>query len=64
LKRSNRRLKRADASDKRWLSVRSARGCQAAWNEEIVRRLRQIDAGEVDCISWDAAMAELRAKFG
>lgn len=55
---------RADLADMLWLSVHSAEEVEAAWDEEIARRIRQIDAGEVECIPWDTAMAELRAKYG
>jgi len=55
---------RADLADMLWLSVDSAEEVEAAWDEEIARRIRQIDAGEVECVPWDTVMAELRAKYG
>ena len=55
---------RADLADKLWLSVHSRDEVDAAWEEEIVRRIRQIDAGEVECVPWATVMAELRAKVG
>ena len=55
---------RADLADKLWLSVHSRDEVDAAWEEEIVRRIRQIDAGEVECVPWATVMAELRAKLG
>ena len=32
---------------------------EAAWAEEIERRVRQIDTGEVKLISWEEVRAEL-----
>jgi hypothetical protein len=32
---------------------------EAAWSEEIKRRLVEIDAGTVELILWDEARAEL-----
>lgn len=55
---------RADLADKLWLSVHSRDEVDAAWEEEIVRRIRQVDAGEVECVPWATVMAELRAKLG
>jgi putative addiction module component (TIGR02574 family) len=36
---------------------------QPAWEAEIARRIRQIDAGEVECLPWGTVMADLRAKL-
>ena len=55
---------RADLADKLWLSVHSRDEVDAAWEEEIVRRIQQVDAGEVECVPWATVMAELRAKLG
>ncbi len=55
---------RADLAEWLWSSVHSAEEVEAAWDAEIARRIRQIDAGEVECLPWDAVMAGLRAKFG
>ncbi len=55
---------RAELAEMLWLSVDSAEEVEAAWDEEIARRIRQIDAGEVECVPWDTVMAELRAKYG
>ena len=54
---------RADLADKLWLSVHSKEEVDAAWDAEIARRIRQVDSGEVECIPWEEAMAELAAKF-
>jgi putative addiction module component (TIGR02574 family) len=32
---------------------------EAAWAEEVERRIRQVDAGEVTMIPWEAVRAEL-----
>jgi putative addiction module component (TIGR02574 family) len=37
---------------------------ERAWAEEIARRVREIDAGEVELIPGEQAMAELRARRG
>ena len=55
---------RADLADKLWLSVHSRDEVDAAWDAEIALRIRQIDAGEVECVPWATVMAELRAKLG
>lgn len=55
---------RADLADKLWLSVHSRDEVDAAWDAEIARRIRQIDAGEVECVPWATVMAELRVKLG
>ncbi len=34
------------------------------WMDEIEKRCREIDAGEVDLIDGNTALAELRAKYG
>ncbi len=54
---------RADLADMLWLSVNSQDEVDAAWDAEIARRIRQIDAGEVETVPWDAVMTELRAKL-
>jgi putative addiction module component (TIGR02574 family) len=32
---------------------------EAAWAEEVERRIRQVDAGEVEMIPWEQVRAEL-----
>ena len=32
---------------------------EAAWAEEVERRVRQVDAGEVEMIPWEQVRAEL-----
>jgi len=34
-------------------------GVEDAWNREIARRLAQIDAGEVELVSWDLATGKI-----
>lgn len=55
---------RADLAERLWHSVHSAEEVEAAWDEEIARRVQQIDAGEVECIPWDTVIARLRTKHG
>jgi putative addiction module component (TIGR02574 family) len=37
-------------------------GVEAAWAEEVERRVRQVDAGEVELIPWEQVRAELFAR--
>ncbi len=55
---------RAEVADAHWLSADSKEEVDAAWDAEIARRIRQVDSGEVECIPWEAVMAEVHAKFG
>lgn len=38
-------------------------GVEAAWAEEVERRVRQIDAGEVETIPWEEVRAKLYARL-
>ena len=38
-------------------------GVEAAWAEEIERRVRQLDAGEVRTIPWEQVRSELYARL-
>ncbi|HEX7831038.1 MAG TPA: addiction module protein [Thermoanaerobaculia bacterium] len=38
-------------------------GVEAAWAEEIERRVRQLDAGEVKTIPWEEVRAKLYARL-
>ncbi len=38
-------------------------GVEAAWAEEIERRIRQLDSGEVKTISWEEVRAKLYARL-
>jgi putative addiction module component (TIGR02574 family) len=55
---------RAELADRLWASVYAQEEVDAAWETEIARRIRQIDAGEVACVPWEDAVAQLRAKYG
>jgi putative addiction module component (TIGR02574 family) len=35
---------------------------QAAWDEEIARRIQELDSGQVKCIPCDDLMARIRTK--
>ncbi|MEY4750422.1 MAG: hypothetical protein RIQ60_2636 [Pseudomonadota bacterium] len=45
-------------------STETAAPLDPAWEEEIRRRIKQVDTGEVSSRPWDEAMAELRTRFG
>jgi len=36
---------------------------EAAWSEEIERRIREIDSGEVKTISWEEVRVKLFARL-
>ena len=55
---------RADLADKLWMSAEPSAEVEAAWDAEIDRRIREIDAGEVECVPWEQVMADLRSKYG
>ncbi|MDP9194506.1 MAG: addiction module protein [Acidobacteriota bacterium] len=38
-------------------------GVEAAWAEEIERRIRRIDSGEVQTIPWEEVRAKLYARL-
>lgn len=38
-------------------------GVEAAWAEEVERRVRQIEAGEVKTIPWEEVRAKLHARL-
>ena len=38
-------------------------GVEAAWAEEVERRVRQIDSGEVKTIPWEQVRANLYARL-
>ena len=55
---------RADLADRLWASIEPQADIDAAWNEEIARRVAQLEAGEVETIPHEEVIARLRAKFG
>jgi len=55
---------RAELADRLWTSLARQDEIDRAWAEEIERRVRQLDAGEVEAIPEETVIAELRAKYG
>jgi putative addiction module component (TIGR02574 family) len=55
---------RAELADRLWASLEPQADIDAAWDAEIERRLRQLEAGEVETIPHETVIAELRAKYG
>ena len=55
---------RAELADRLWVSLARQDEIDQAWAEEIERRVRQLDSGEVETIPAEAVIAELRAKYG
>ena len=53
---------RVDLAEKRWVSVDTPEAI-AAWDEEIARRVAQLEAGEVEIVSAEQVIAELRARL-
>ncbi len=37
---------------------------EAAWDDEIARRLEEVRSGKVQCIPYEEVMAEMQARFG
>lgn len=54
---------RVDLAEKLWVSVDSPETIAAAWDEEIARRIAQLDAGEAETLPADQVIAELRARL-
>ncbi|HEU0014399.1 MAG TPA: addiction module protein [Longimicrobium sp.] len=57
------RSSRARLAEKLLGSLDEEDEIEAAWNEEIERRVREIDSGQVKLIPGRQAMAELRARI-
>ena len=55
---------RADLADRLLASIEPQADIDAAWDEEIAHRVAQLEAGEVETIPHEEAIAKLRAKFG
>lgn len=55
---------RAELADRLWASLEPQEDIDAAWEAEIERRLRQLEAGEVETIPHETVIADLRAKYG
>jgi putative addiction module component (TIGR02574 family) len=54
---------RVDLAEKLWVSVDTPEAIAAAWDEEIARRVAQLDAGEVETVPAEQVLAELRARL-
>lgn len=54
---------RAELAERLWLSVHSKEEVDDAWDAEVARRIREIDAGEAQTVAWSTVMTELRAKL-
>lgn len=54
---------RAELAERLWLSVHSKEEVDDAWDAEVARRIREIDAGEAQTVPWATVMTELRAKL-
>jgi putative addiction module component (TIGR02574 family) len=46
------------------LRLGSAGEVEAAWSEEVVRRLERLQKGETVPVDWDEAKRRIRAKYG
>ncbi len=55
---------RAELADRLWASLEPRGEIDAAWDAEIERRVRQLEAGEVETLLHETVIAELRAKYG
>lgn len=54
---------RVDLAEKLWVSVDTLVEIAAAWDDEIARRVAQLEAGEVDPVPAEQVIAELRARL-
>jgi putative addiction module component (TIGR02574 family) len=54
---------RVHLAEKLWVSVDTPEAIAAAWDEEIARRVAQLDAGEVETVPAEQVIAELRARL-
>jgi len=54
---------RVDLAEKLWVSVDTPEAIAAAWNEEIARRVAQLDAGGVETVPAEQVFAEPRARL-
>ena len=43
--------------------IEPSREVELAWQQEIERRLNQIDSGKVKCIPWEEVRDNLRRKY-
>ncbi|MCC6877381.1 MAG: addiction module protein [Sandaracinaceae bacterium] len=49
--------------DERSTPPKPAESIEAAWREEVARRLREIESGEVELLDAEAVLSALRAKY-
>jgi putative addiction module component (TIGR02574 family) len=54
---------RVDLAKKLLVSVDTPETIAAAWDEEIARRIAQLDAGEAETVPAEQVFAELRARL-
>ena len=54
---------RVDLAEKLWVSVETPEAIAAAWEEEIARRVAQLEAGEVETVPAEQVIAELRTQL-
>jgi putative addiction module component (TIGR02574 family) len=54
---------RVDLAEKLWVSVDTPETIAAAWNEEIARRVAQLEAGEVETVPAEQVISELRTQL-
>lgn len=54
---------RVDLAERLWISVDTPEAITAAWDEEIARRVAELDAGEVETVPAEQVFAELRARL-
>ena len=54
---------RVDLAEKLWGSVDTPETIAAAWDEEIARRVAQLEAGEVETAPAEQVIAELRTQL-
>ena len=54
---------RVDLAEKLWVSVDTPEAIAAAWDEEIARRVAQLEAGEVETVPAEQVISELRTQL-
>lgn len=54
---------RVDLAEKLWVSVDTPEAIAAAWDEEIARRIAQLNGGEVETVPAEPVIAELRTRL-
>jgi putative addiction module component (TIGR02574 family) len=54
---------RADLADLLWVSVEPEADVEAAWDEEIQRRIGDLEAGRTEAIPAGQVFAEVRARI-